>query len=151
MFSEPRSRTLNRQRVSERWIVRATGLGVALAVGLFLLPVPAAACDNTAFARHAAPNASPDMKSDMASHHRARHHGHKRPCNGPDCSRGPGQLPAAPLSLAPSTVDQWATVTPKLHIPEPDPVADFGDCSSFHPVDHPFHIERPPRAARPSV
>jgi hypothetical protein len=122
-------------------------MALALLAGVLLLSGRArAGCDNHAFLKISPvhPNAAFPGKASQDAKGPAPLKG-KLPCSGPNCSRGPAQAPAVPVSLTPPAGDQPLWLALVQVCLDPGSSTFLRDYPSLHPIYRSFPIERPPR------
>jgi hypothetical protein len=116
---------------------------LALAAGALLVPSQArAGCDNHAFI-----GASKGALADFSKNpgHPLADPTGKRPCSGPNCSRGSEPGPLVPVFLSPSTGDQWLWVKPLQVTPDLRPAGFLCELAAENPRRRCDPIDPPPR------
>jgi hypothetical protein len=123
------------------------GLPLVVLTGAFLVPGRArAGCDNHAFlhAANSIHDAPIGAKLGMPQTHADPLKG-RRPCSGPNCSRGSDPVPLAPLLPSASAADQWLYLAPVQVAPDLGNPSFLEDHGWGRPMRRNDPIDPPPR------
>jgi hypothetical protein len=123
------------------WLIRATGLGLALLAGICLSQATARASCGDYLVHHAVA-ATPDLNGSATL---PAPLDHKRPCSGPNCSSRSEPMPLVPITVPPQNGEQWGWFTLSDQIEPPDMGSPVSLTPPVYAIYHCSPLERPPR------
>jgi hypothetical protein len=127
-----------------RWLVRATGLGLAFLAGLWLSQSSArASCGDYLMRSAVAAKAGVQAMDEHADFPAPLKH--KQPCSGPNCSGRSEPMPLAPVTVPPQTGEQWGWFSSFDPIQAPDVGLPVSLPLPVHAIHTCSPLERPPR------
>jgi hypothetical protein len=140
-----RSCDVNLNPTLTRWLVRSTGLCLAL-LALHLMSQSTARASCGDYLVHPAAGANTGVHTIDGAATLPTHSNDKQPCSGPNCSSRSEPLPLAPVTVPTQNVDQWGWFDTPKQIQAPSGGYSASAACPAHPIHHCSPLERPPRS-----